>query len=440
MNLEWNELDNDGSSSASASILSMPDPLSSSSVQVVPPQLPLPHDSDHSDHEFESDSDSESSFPSVTSSFFFSSPASVASEGTGSGAARELTIPPLTLPEALASSVALLSLGHPTCFELWCKHSARHERHRNCTIRQSFIPLVPLIHLNYDRAPSSILSSQNAPLAALDVSSVQELHNALTHQPEASQRLRTEAVEKYLNVRLYGSDITALDSSHIKDDSTVVLGIDLPSASGSTVEPEGTWTQFKAQWEASLEEAYSSSRDMKLMRRQVDSTPESEEDALFASRVPHTVAHAAVHGTGTVKARKPSRTKKSTTRNSSSTSSSSLSRTPSTPLIPPVPLVVAFPSRPLLPPIVHHGVPLPVLVPKVNTRLNITLFVFPFQHFSVVHTGLAYSYTVAPFTPPFKSYHIVVFHFRAACSDTSAAMGSDFAETAFDVAQGSKDH
>lgn len=107
------ELDNDAPSSASASILSMPDPLSSSSTQVVPPQLPPPHDSDHSDHEFESDSDSESSFPSVTSSFFFSSPASVASEGTGSGAARELIIPPLVLPEALANPSLYFPLDTP---------------------------------------------------------------------------------------------------------------------------------------------------------------------------------------------------------------------------------------------------------------------------------------------------------------------------------------
>ncbi|KAF5386506.1 hypothetical protein D9757_005850 [Collybiopsis confluens] len=164
-------------SSASASILSMPDPLSSSNTTsqydtirgadypgiidsesgVSSPALnarnppgnkplvrsqerqhaPLPreheprtnldhfdHDHDH-DHGYGSDSEveSESSFPSVTSSFFFSSPASVASHGPGDDsneedggdsessrgisrglrATQELIIPSLILPEALVN-------------------------------------------------------------------------------------------------------------------------------------------------------------------------------------------------------------------------------------------------------------------------------------------------------------------------------------------------
>lgn len=155
-------------SSASASILSMPDPLSSSdttsvqydtthpsdyvraleSTSEVPfrsvgghaisemdgvgiPELDTQlvphrhhrqkHDSDHSDHEYgsESEAGSESSFPSVTSSFFFSSPASVASHGPGNDSheeldggsessraqglrvTQELIIPSLILPESL---------------------------------------------------------------------------------------------------------------------------------------------------------------------------------------------------------------------------------------------------------------------------------------------------------------------------------------------------
>lgn len=159
-------------SSASASILSMPDPLSSSDTtsvqydtihssdyaralestsgvssrpvgghsvlemdgagipeletQLVPhghPQHRQKHDSDHSDHEYgsESEAGSESSFPSVTSSFFFSSPASVASHGPGNDSheesngdggsessraqglrvTQELIIPSLILPESL---------------------------------------------------------------------------------------------------------------------------------------------------------------------------------------------------------------------------------------------------------------------------------------------------------------------------------------------------
>ncbi|GAW03562.1 hypothetical protein LENED_005295 [Lentinula edodes] len=137
-------------SSASASILSMPDPLSSSdttSVQYdtihisdytrlleyessvsspsvtghgigINARLPESAYRDLSDHDFESESEpeSESSFPSVTSSFFFSSPASVASHGPGEDshedsnedresrslrATQELVIPSLMLPEAL---------------------------------------------------------------------------------------------------------------------------------------------------------------------------------------------------------------------------------------------------------------------------------------------------------------------------------------------------
>jgi hypothetical protein len=520
-------------SSSSASILSMPDPLSSSnptSVQYdtihlsdyasvlesgsgVPlvsqhdgvPHHQMPPEQGHpdhsSDHEYASDSEaeSESSFPSVTSSFFFSSPASVASHGPGddsheesnsnedggseSSRARglrvtqEFVIPSLILPEALSLPNPITSVYYP----LDTPHASKPRAHDDmcllivapapveratdahslsekvkneldeavsisqsrtnelepgfklCSIvpsghdvqsvltsvinsfsenelfsavvlvsetldgtsspdnkvAEALSPFVPIIHLLYthrDGPPvastSHNISSFISSAAALTVSSVQELYDLLIERPEVSQRLRAEAVDKYIKWATPGRDGTgtsqlkeltvdrrnrersrqiegneAADTTmlgHIKDE-TVTSGNRKGNDDGYKVDSEGSWRQFKAQWEASWEDTYSwqgqehLSREVAVKLRQVGSqSPKgrrerrssssalrdpSDEDSLRTAKIPLAAAPAfAVGLASTLKPRRKSfrSSKKPAFKQRKSSSSSSSSPIPAT--------------------------------------------------------------------------------------------------------------
>ncbi|KIK52910.1 hypothetical protein GYMLUDRAFT_49738 [Collybiopsis luxurians FD-317 M1] len=300
--------------------------------------------------------------------------------------------------------------------------------------------LVPVVHLNFGSlSPSDSLCSQPLPSAAFIVTNVQELHALLIQGPEISQQLRTEAVEKFMKWSSHRRDgegstqLKAIQSivdrrtarssrrghgrlgpgidshtslGHVKDDTIIGSSgpmrhnqqrVDEPlSSSKATFDSEGSWRQFKAQWEESWEDVYSSShgnlqgneghdplsKEVAVKLRQFGATAappptdtSEEEDLLRTTRIPHAGPSTLASGAGTLKARKQGRLKKaSLPRRSSSSSSSPLPATspslpatsslpstmpsslslseslfvsadelPETPFLPPVPLVVAFP-------------------------------------------------------------------------------------------------
>lgn len=274
---------------------------------------------------------------------------------------------------------------------------------------EALSPLIPVILLHTQRdgpAPSF----QNSPLVervALCVSSAQELHGIFIEKPEMSQLLRAEALEKFMSwAKLRRQDE---GSSQLKDDMQSMVnrrtrsraayghGVDdttlghikgeTVSQSGNarlTANSEGNWRQFKAQWEASWEDAYSWHGQEHLSREvaiklheaelQQDQLETTDDELLHTAKIalagPPAFAISA-------EARKRSRSKKlAFNRHSSSSSSSPLLATspslpgtssfpstmpsslslslsesffvsadelPESPLLQPVPLVMTFP-------------------------------------------------------------------------------------------------
>ncbi|KAJ3905134.1 telomere length regulation protein-domain-containing protein [Lentinula edodes] len=143
-------------------------------------------------------------------------------------------------------------------------------KHEIAQFSEALSPLVPVIYLLRanatafpDKESSSSqstarrlsLSLQNSPLiptAALSVSSVQELHDLLV-RPDVSLRLQTEAAEKSMRWIVRRKTFTESDAPTFGQNQNETS----ISANRHDDNFGGGWRQFKAQWEASWEDAYS---------------------------------------------------------------------------------------------------------------------------------------------------------------------------------------
>ncbi|KAJ3981668.1 hypothetical protein F5890DRAFT_506224 [Lentinula detonsa] len=284
-------------------------------------------------------------------------------------------------------------------------------KHEIAQFSEALSPLIPVIYLLYTRAINSSSTSkesssshfaarrlstslQNSPLiptAAFSVSSLEELY-LLSQRPDVIQRLRTEAVDKFMkwtarrqkvqentrlddapisiagrrarNRRAHGEDITS--SGHIQGDTSASASWNDRSRS------EGGWRQFKAEWEASWEDAYSMQRQSHFSL-EIGSQSYSEEELLRTARIRSAEPPSSVRP-GTMKARRQSRHQRTSFARPYSSSSSPLPATspslppssalpstmpssvslpdslfisadeiPNTPPIPPISLLMAFP-------------------------------------------------------------------------------------------------
>ncbi|KAH7878431.1 uncharacterized protein C8R40DRAFT_1066890 [Lentinula edodes] len=237
-------------------------------------------------------------------------------------------------------------------------------KHEIAQFSEALSPLVPVIYLlraNASAFPDKELSSsqstarrlssslQNSPLiptAALSVSSVQELHELLI-RPDVSQRLQAEAAEK--STRWFVRRNTFMESTRLDDTSIAKRRArtrgghegDGPtfgqnqdntsiSANRHDVNSGGGWRQFKAQWEASWEDAYS------LQPREIGSQQDSDEELLRTARFQSSdPSSSSAPRLGTLKARKQSRLKRSSFARPSSSSSSSSPVPATSPSLPP---------------------------------------------------------------------------------------------------------
>ncbi|KAJ3761569.1 hypothetical protein EV360DRAFT_67744 [Lentinula raphanica] len=286
-------------------------------------------------------------------------------------------------------------------------------KHEIAQFSEALSPLVPVIYLLFTHTPtpgigqepepstsqstarrlsSSLQNSPLIPTAALSVSTVEELHDLLSQRPDVAQRLRAEAVEKFMkwtarkqkaqeNTRLDAAPIAIASRrarnrrGHQEEFITLEQNqtdVSVPIHRDDT-RSEGSWRQFKAEWEARWEAAYSSQRQNHFSR-EVGSHPDSEEELLRTARI-RTADPLSHVRSSTLRARKQSRLKRSSlARPYSSSSSSPVPATspslppssafpstmpsssslsdsifltadeiPDTPSRPPIPLVVAFP-------------------------------------------------------------------------------------------------
>ncbi|KAF8827405.1 hypothetical protein HHX47_DHR4000223 [Lentinula edodes] len=215
-------------------------------------------------------------------------------------------VPNDSIFSATAATSALVKVQH-------CVIAIVPIKHEIAQFSEALSPLVPVIYLLRanatafpDKESSSSqstarrlsLSLQNSPLiptAALSVSSVQELHDLLV-RPDVSLRLQTEAAEKsmrWIVRRKTFTESTRLDDTsiasrrartrrrHEGDAPTFGQNQNETSISANRHDDNfgGGWRQFKAQWEASWEDAYS------FQPREIGSQQDADPDLLRTARI-----------------------------------------------------------------------------------------------------------------------------------------------------------
>ncbi|KAJ3856255.1 hypothetical protein EV368DRAFT_78853 [Lentinula lateritia] len=237
-------------------------------------------------------------------------------------------------------------------------------KHEIAQFSEALSPLVPVIYLlranatafpdkessssqsTARRLSSSLQNSPLIPTAALSVSSVQELHELLI-RPDVSQRLQAEAAEK--SMRWFVRKKTFTESTQLDDTSIAnrrartrrghegnapTSGQNQDNRSISATRHDdnfgGGWRQFKAQWEASWEDAYS------LQPREIGSQQDSDDELLRTARIRSSdPPSSSAPRLSTLKARKQSRLKKSSFAPPYSSSSSSSPVPATSPSLPP---------------------------------------------------------------------------------------------------------
>ncbi|KAJ4473102.1 hypothetical protein J3R30DRAFT_763873 [Lentinula aciculospora] len=279
---------------------------------------------------------------------------------------------------------------------------------------EALSPLVPVIYLlsahtittpdkestsqsTATRLSSSLQNSPLIPTASLSVSSVQELHKLLT-RPDVYQRLHTEAVEKFMkwmtrkqkveeNTRLDDAPIS-IPNRHARtrrgygDNNIAPRPIIEDVVVSSSINSEGSWRQFKAQWEASWENAYSLQRQ-EYPSREDDSQPDSEEELLRIARI--RLADTSSVPSGTLKGRRQSRIRKSYLARPQSSSSSSPLPATSPSLPPSSALPSTMPSSLSLPDSLFMSADeIPDMSPLPPIPLVVT-FPFPSSTISLLH-------------------------------------------------------
>ncbi|KAJ3908759.1 hypothetical protein F5879DRAFT_1044604 [Lentinula edodes] len=237
-------------------------------------------------------------------------------------------------------------------------------KHEIAQFSEALSPLVPVIYLLRANATAfpdkessssqstarrlslSLQNSPSIPTAALSVSSVQELHDLLV-RPDVSLRLQTEAAEKFMRWfvrRKTFTESTRLDDTsianrrartrrgHEGDAPTFGQNQNDTSISANRHDDNfgGGWRQFKAQWEASWEDAYS------LQPREIGSQQDADPDLLRTARIRSSdPPSSSAPRLGTLKARKQSRLKRSYFARPYSSSSSSSPVPATSPSLPP---------------------------------------------------------------------------------------------------------